>query len=100
MPVIRTILIHFRKRCLGLEYVECSPRILSNVLPHGEEHGRGDEAVLYDKGEEVGRGVADDLAHDGGAAAAEVVGQVDGAHAAHAHAAHAAHAAAVAVGGV
>ena len=53
------------------------PWVFSNVLPHCKQHCGRDEAVFDDEWVEIGRGVADDVAHDGSPAAGEVVLQVD-----------------------
>ena len=54
----------------------CAPRVLSDALPHGDEDRGGDEAVLDDEGEEVGRGVLRDVPHEGRPAARVVAREV------------------------
>ena len=54
----------------------CAPRVLSDALPHGDEDCGGDEAVLDDEGEEVGRGVLHDVPHEGSPTARVVAREV------------------------
>ena len=52
-------------RCICSGPWICAPWVLADALPHGDEHGGGDEAVLDDEGEEVGTGVLHDVPHEG-----------------------------------
>ena len=67
---------NYRLKWIKIIFVRL-PRISSNVSPHREQDGCGDEAVLDDEGEEIGSRVLDDVAHDEVPAAGEVVREVD-----------------------